>query len=228
MFGKSLRILAIVLMGFSAAMMVLGGIGTICIAFWPEKYPTLSMMVPYKPIYQVAAITTIVAGLFAVRATMRLRRFQARHVRAAIIILLVSLATAGVKMYFSSKVRGSVAPTNIRFYLSLLTMVYLLILRWPGVWQRVRTESPDDQSGQIGTGIAAIVAGIPTLTVQFWAASTHVLQGVNYADVWHWQLAVVGWSLIAGGVWLLLRCWSKEARFNLAGDSDLQSPPLPF
>ena len=209
MFAKILRILGIVLMGFSAAMMILGGIGTICIAFWPEKYPTLSMMIPYKPIYQVAAITTILAGLFGARTTVRLRRFQARHLRSAIIILLVSLATAGVKMYFSHKVRGSVAPTNIRFYLSLLTLVYLLILRLPGIWQRVRSDAPDDQSGQIGMGLAAIVAGIPTLTVQFWAASTHTLQGVNYADVWHWQLAALGWGLILSGVVIVLRCWIK-------------------
>jgi hypothetical protein len=100
MLGKLLRILAIILMGLTSALMILGGIGTICIAFWPEKYETLTMMVPYKPIYQVAAITTIIGGLLGIWVTIRLRKFTSRNYLYALLILALSLLTAGVKMYF--------------------------------------------------------------------------------------------------------------------------------
>ncbi len=201
MLGKLLRIIAIILMGLASALMVLGGIGTICIAFWPEKYPSLAMMAQVKPIFQVAAITTIIAGLLGVWITIRLRRFTPRNYQYAVLILLLSLATAGVKMYFSSRLRGSVAPTNIRFDFSLVVLIYFLILRIPGLWEKVRrtTETTDDE-GSAGAAVAAIIGGALTLTVQYWAGPTHTLGGVNYADVWHTQLAVIGWTLVVGGV----------------------------
>ncbi len=210
MSGKILRIIAIILMGLASVMMLLGGIGTICIAFWPEKYPSLAMMVQVKPIFQVAAILTILAGLLGVWITVRLRRFTERNYLYAVLILLLSLATAGVKMYFSSRLRGSVAPTNIRFDLSLIVLIYLLILRIPGLWDKVRYNpaSPSSDEGGPGAAISAIIGGALTLTVQYWAGPTHTLGGVNYADAWHAQLAVVGWILIAAGVsviaWRLL------------------------
>ena len=210
MLGKILRIIAIILMGLASALMVLGGIGTICIAFWPEKYPSLAMMAQVKPIFQVAAITTILAGLLGVWITIRLRRFTSRNYLYAVLLLLLSLTTAGVKMYFSSRLRGSVAPTNIRFDFSLIVLIYFLILRLPGLWEKVRrpAQTPDDE-GRAGAAVAAIIGGALTLTVQYWAGPTHTLGGVNYADVWHTQLAVIGWTLVAGGVafiiWRLAR-----------------------
>ena len=204
MTGKILRILAIILMGLASAMMILGGIGTICIAFWPEKYPTLSMMAQVKPIFQVAAILTILAGLLGVWITIRLRRFTHRNYLYAILILVLSLTTAGVKMYFSSRLRGSVAPTHIRFYLSLVVLIYFLILRIPGLWEQVRTQGRPRDGESMGTAIAAIIAGALTLTVQYWAGPTHTLNGVNYADVWHTQLAIAGWALLVGGVTFIL------------------------
>ena len=210
MLGKILRIIAIILMGLASALMILGGIGTICIAFWPEKYPSLAMMAQVKPIFQVAAITTIIAGLLGVWITIRLRRFTERSYLYAVLILLLSLATAGVKMYFSSKLRGSVAPTNIRFDFSLIVLIYFLILRIPGLWEKVKyTARSQDDEGNAGAAIAAIIGGALTLTVQYWAGPTHTMGGVNYADVWHTQLAVIGWALVLGGIafmgWRLAR-----------------------
>jgi len=201
MSGKILRIIAIILMGMASAMMFLGGIGTICIAFWPEKYPTLAMMARVKPIFQVAAILTILAGLWGGWTTFQLRRFTASNHRRAVLILVLSLATAIVKMYFSSRLRGSVAPTNIRFYLSLGVLIYFLILRLPGLWQRVENSShgPDEKDNE-GLAAAAFLAGALILTVQYWAGPTHTINGINYADVWHWPLTILAWALMTGGL----------------------------
>ncbi len=200
MLGKLLRIIAIILMGLTAALMVLGGIGTICIAFWPEKYESLAMMIPYKPVYQVAAILTILGGLAGIWITVALRRFNQRHYTYAVLILLLSLATAGVKMYFSSRLRGSVAPTNIRFDFTLAVLLYFLFLRVPGIWEKVKSAQPRPDANNTGAAIAAIIGGALTLTVQYWAGPAHTFQGINYADAWHTPLAILGWMLIAGGV----------------------------
>jgi len=201
MSGKILRIIAIILMGAASAMMFLGGIGTICIAFWPEKYPSLAMMAQVKPIFQTAAILTIAAGLLGGWVTIRLRRFTARNYLYAVLILVLSLATAAVKMYFSSRLRGSVAPTNIRFYLSLGVLIYFLILRLPGLWQRVENSGrgPDEKDNE-GLAAAAFLAGALILTVQYWAGPTHTINGINYADVWHWPLTILAWALMTGGL----------------------------
>ncbi len=212
MLGKILRIIAIILMGLTASLMLLGGIGTICIAFWPEKYESLAMMIPYKPIYQVAAILTILGGLLGIWITIKLRRFTQRHYIYALLILLLSLATAGVKMYFSSRLRGSVAPTNIRFDFTLAVLLYFLFLRIPGIWQKVKSSPPTPDAANTGAAIAAIIGGILTLTVQYWAGPTHTFQGVNYADVWHTQLSIVGWLLVAGGVVQIVRFLRLHAR----------------
>jgi cytochrome bd-type quinol oxidase subunit 2 len=212
MLGKILRIVAIILMGLTSALMFLGGIGTICIAFWPEKYESLAVMVPYKPIYQVAAILTIAGGLLGVWVTIKLRHFDKRAFLYAVLILLLSLATAGVKMYFSNKARGSVAPTNMRFYLTLFTLAYFLVMRIPGIWEKVKSGPRQGNGADAGAGVAAIIAGALTLTVQFWAGPTHTFGGVNYADVWHVQLAIVGWALILLGLIPLARAVIAAAR----------------
>lgn len=41
--------------------------------------------------------------------------------------------------------------------------------------------------------------GLLTLTIQFLMAPTHTIGGVNYADVWHTALNVIGGLLILAG-----------------------------
>lgn len=71
-------------------------------------------------------------------------------------------------MYFSNMARGSVTPTNIRFYFSLFVLLYFLALRIPAIWDKVgfeKRDQPDEGLGGLASGAAAIVAGGLTLTV---------------------------------------------------------------
>jgi hypothetical protein len=49
--------------------------------------------------------------------------------------------------------------------------------------------------------------------VQFLMAPTHTVEGVNYADVWHWMLTVLGSALAVTGLLLsaLSRAWTHRA-----------------
>lgn len=220
MLGKILRVIGIILIGLASALMILGAVGTVCIAWFPEKYESLAMMAPYKLIFQAAVIFTFLAGIvgFWSMITLILRRKNGWNL--AIIALLLSLATAGTKMFFSNMVRGKVAPTDMRFYFSLIVLAYFLLMRIPAIREKVgferRDQADDDLSGLAG-GITAIVAGILTLTVHLWAGPTHTVNGVNYVEVIHTELLVIGTVLVIGGLVLLaLDLWRIMAPKNRA------------
>jgi len=61
--GKGLRIFAIVFMGMTAAMNILGGIGTVCAAFLTKDFPPMWVFYDYQWQYQVLMITTILIGI---------------------------------------------------------------------------------------------------------------------------------------------------------------------
>jgi uncharacterized ion transporter superfamily protein YfcC len=54
-------------------------------------------------------------------------------------------------------------------------------------------------------GLAAITCGAIALTIQYWMGPTHTIGGVNYADVWHLPLQIIGWVLVLGGMAALLQ-----------------------
>ena len=59
---KIVRIIAIVLLGLTAVMTLLGGAGTSCAAFSPEEFE-MEELIPYQWLYQVLVVTTVAAGL---------------------------------------------------------------------------------------------------------------------------------------------------------------------
>lgn len=204
--GKILRIVGIVLMGLTAVLHLLGGIGTTCVAFGAEKYESMAGIVPYKWLYQLLVILTIVIAIAGIRATIVLVRGRKKSYRDAIIALVVGLVIAGVHMFASERLRGASAPTNVRVYANAITLALFLLFGLPKIREMVdftRTSG----SGAAGTapGLAAMVMGLTVLTTHVWAAPTHTFGGINYADVWHTQLTIAGYGLTLLGAILSLR-----------------------
>ena len=50
--GKALRTIAIIFMGLTAAMNVLGGAGTVCAAFLTKQFPPMWVFMDYQLLYQ--------------------------------------------------------------------------------------------------------------------------------------------------------------------------------
>ncbi len=210
--AKTLRIIAIVLMGLTTVMTLLGGIGTVCIAWFPERWESLAVMAPYKPIYQTATIITLAAAIAGGTVTYGLIRGRKKAYTTALIVLLVGLSTAGVKMYFSNMVRGSVAPTHIRFILTSITLLVLLLLRIPGVWSQITStgaEGPPDSGA--AASVALILGGVVTLTTPLWAGPTHTIDGYNWVLALRELLIVGGGTMIVLGLGLLARRISFRA-----------------
>lgn len=203
MFGKLLRIVGLVLLAVTAVITLLSGIGTTCVALNPTKY-NMAAITPYQWLYILYVIAGIIIGVMGILATVALARSKPMAYRSALIALTLGLVTGGLHMATSRALRGSSMPLDFIVYATVVTLLYFLLLRIPGVWNQINLADKDDNTTGLGAGVAMIVGGIVVLTVQLWAGPTHVINGINYADVWHTQMTVVGGTLTVLGASLLL------------------------
>jgi hypothetical protein len=199
-FGKLLRFNGIVMMGLTAVLILLGGIGTTCVALGAENYEAFASIAPYKWLYQVFVVATILVGVLAIRATVNLVRGKTNAYRDSVIALGLGLVIGGIHIIASQALRGSSVPGNYIVYVNAFTLLVFLLFRIPSIWEKVDFNHPKGKTdGGSAAGAAMIVAGVLTLTVHLWVGPTHTMGGVNYADVWHNQLTIAGWLLILVG-----------------------------
>lgn len=201
--GKILRIVAIVLMGMTAAMNLLGGIGTTCAAFSSNVGYRLAFkeLMDYRWLYQILVVTTILIGLAGIWATVKLVRGGPKVYRDVLIILVIGCILAGIHYFASMTLRGKAAPANVKFYINILTLVVFLVLGLPGLREKVDFSRAGGKS-EVNTavGMAAIIAGALTLTVFHWAGPSHTFFQQNWTYEFYGPLVVVGIALTLWGI----------------------------
>lgn len=198
--GRILRIVAIIFMGLTGAMNVLGGIGTVCAAFLTKQFPPMWALLDYQWLYQTLMIVTILIGLAGVWATIRLAKGGETVYRDAIIVLVVGTAVGAVHYFASMALRGKAAPANVKLYLNILTLLLFLMLKLPGIRDRVDFGRPTDAGvGQTAAGLTAIIVGLVVLTTSVWVGDSHLYEGVNWTHVLGEFLAGSGLALVGMG-----------------------------
>jgi hypothetical protein len=216
--GKILRVFAIILMGMTAVFTLLGGIGSSCVALGAEKYSSMTPLAPYKWLYQMLVVLTIAAALYGIRATIALVKYRRWGYKAALIALIASTLLAGIQMTASLILRGKSAPNDIRFYISLISLAFFLLLRIPWIWNQVGVDQPAGEGSNPAGGIILIIGGVMALTVHIWAAPTHTFNGYNFADVWHIPMFLAGSTLVVLGTTLIETAYmatgSKKALYS--------------
>lgn len=219
MFGKILRVTGIILMGLTAVFTLLGGIGTSCVAIDATKYGSMAVLADYQWLYILYVLSGVVLGVMGVHATRLLIKSRPGAYRWTMVTLALGLAIGVLHMVTSRSLRGSSMPVDAVVYTTALTLIVFLVFRIPGVWQQVNLTGVDDHTTSLGAGVAMIVAGVLIATVQLWAGPTHTINGVNYADVWHTQLAIAGGiTLMAGSAILLFSVLEiSRPRLSFAG-----------
>jgi hypothetical protein len=215
--GKSLRILGIVLMGLTAALTIMGGAGTTCVALNPAGFGgTFKGIAPFQWLYILFVLLTTAIGVMGVRAVVILSQGRKNAYRYALIALISGAVVGFVHILVSRALRGGSMPVDMVVYTTLLTLAVFLLIRLPGVWQQVNF----DRSTGAGSGganaaaIAVAASGCLVLTIQFLMAPTHTVAGVNYADVWHTTLSIVGGGLVLSGVGMLLHASLSSLRLR--------------
>lgn len=204
--GRTLRIIAIIFMGLTAAMNILGGIGTVCAAFLTKQFPPMWALLEYQWLYQSLMITTIIVGIAGVWATIVLIRGRATAYRNALIVLVIGSVLGAIQYYASMTLRGSATPANMKFFINALTLLFFLLLKIPGLRDRVDFTKPGDEETQAATvGLTAVVTGLFVLTTSIWAGPSHSIEGENWVLVLQGQLVATGILLTIVGVRSLLR-----------------------
>ncbi len=201
--AKLLRIVGIVFMSLTAAFTLMGGAGTSCVALnptgWDGKFAGIA---PFQWLWILFVLVGVAAGIMGVRAVVLLVKGTKNAYRYALIALLAGTVVGAIHIAVSRALRGGSMPVDMVVYTTVVTLIIFLLFRIPGIWQGVNYEKPEGEK-KTGKQVAAIalgVTGLLTLTIQFLMAPTHTIGGVNYADVWHTALTLIGLALILGGV----------------------------
>jgi hypothetical protein len=206
--GKIIRIVAIILMGMTAAMNLLGGIGTTCAAFSNNVGYRMAFieLKDYRWLYQIFVVTTIIIGLAGIWATVKLVRGGSNVYRDVLIILVIGTIVAGIHYFTSMALRGKAAPANVKFYLNIFTLIVFLVFRIPSIWKNLDFNSPGGKNEtNSGAGLAAIMIGTLTLTIFSWAGPSHTFFTENWTYVLQVPLTLVGIGLLLMGIGLLGR-----------------------
>ncbi len=202
--GKILRIVAVVFLGLTAAMNLLGGVGTTCAAFFTKKYPPMWSLIDFQWLYQLLVVLTVPLGLVMIWATVNLVKGKVNIWKTVLMLLVIGTVLGGIHFVASLTLRGKATPANVKFFLNIITLIIFLLLGLPSIRKFIDFSKPSGANGgATAGGLAAIVAGLVTLTTFIWAAPTHTFQGENWVDVIYVPLMVVGTLLTTGGLGLL-------------------------
>ena len=199
------------LMGLTAAFTLLGGAGTICVAWNADQYgPAFAAFVPNMPMYQMFVYVNVLLAMVGIVVTYALTRGYRWAYTGALVTLLLILGMAAYQMFFSSTLKQTsffdTAPTSMRFYVTFLTLAMFLAVKLPGIRERVDFTAPwrGQGSRKATGGLTASIAGAVIITTPVWAGASHTLNGVNLANIFEIPLTVGGWLLVLLGLGLLV------------------------
>lgn len=201
--AKTLRIVGIVLMSLTAAFTLMGGAGTSCVALNPTGFGgKFAGIAPFQWLYILFVLVTTAIGVWGVQAVVQLVKGTRTAYRNALLVLLSGLVVGVIHITASRLLRDGSQPVDMVVYATVLTMVVFLLFKLPSVWQGVDFERPagGDKIGRQAAAIAMASTGLLALTIQFIMSPTHTIGQINYADVWHVTLTLVGLGLILGGI----------------------------
>jgi hypothetical protein len=213
---KVLRGFAIALFGITILLTIIGGAGTVCLAFNAENFEGFEALVPYKWLYQIFVYIKFIIGFIGIYTTYALIKGRKTSYRNAVILLISGVLVAAAQMITSHIVRGKTLPVDMRFYVTLFTLIIFLIIRTKSIWSKIdffKEKSVSSQSTIISS--AMVVMGIITLTTPIWAQSSHITpSGENLVNVLAIPLMFVGTSLIVGGIAILFYSIKKMKQFS--------------
>jgi hypothetical protein len=209
--GKGWRVAVIILVGMTAAMNLLGGIGTTCAAFFTKQYPPMWALYDYQWLYQAFVVVTALIGLAGIWTLVKLLRGGKNVLRDALIVLVLGAIVNIIHVAASISLRGKATPADVVMGINLVTLLLVLFLGTPGMRQKVRFDQQTGPNERAAAGgIAAIVAGLITLTTPIWAGPTHMFEGVNWVNLLLAPLMLAGGALLVIGVTRLGRVLLDE------------------
>lgn len=223
--GKIWRVVAIILVGMTAAMNLLGGIGTTCAAFFTKKYPPMWALYDFQWLYQLFVVATALVGLAGIWSLVKLLRGGANAYKNTMIILGIGAVINIIHVIASISLRGKATPADVVMAINVVTLLVLLYLGTPGMRKQVGFDQPASRNEMSAAGgAAAIVCGMITLTTPLWAGPTHMFAGQNWVDLLIAPLMLAGTALLALGVSRLGRLAWEACQAQADQSEQVESP----
>jgi hypothetical protein len=220
--SRILRWVGIVLMGLTSLFTLMGGIGTVCAALFPQNFAAdseaMAALVGWEWLYITFMLVTTAIGVMMVRATVLLVKGTANAYRDTIISLVAAVVVGFIHIYASRTIRGGSMPVDMVTYSAVFTLIVFLIFRIPFIWQGVNYERPAGAKNDNGPAAVAtlVLGGIMAFTIQYMVGSTHLFGGVNYADAFHLSMTLLGMGLLFSGLLVALGEWKQRAAAHSA------------
>ncbi len=187
-------------------MTLLGAVGTACLAWNGNLYgPPFKWIVPAMPMYQTLVYISLVAGVALAIVTYAFLRGDRWFYIGSLIFLIVGGGAAAYQMYLTSSLKQisflATPPTNIRFYITVATLIAFIIVRFPGIWNKSGLGSGKSSGGSFTapTGMALMLTGVMLMTAPMWASPEHVIDGFNYVTTLQVPLFIDGLGLTLAG-----------------------------
>ncbi len=203
-FAKFLRFIGIVLMALTGGFTLLGGVGTTCAALAPTNFGSMAALAPFQWLYILFVIAGIALGVMGIRATIMLIKGADKSYSDALVALIAGVVVGFIHIYMSRMLRGSSMPVDAVVYTTVLTLVIFLLFKIPAVWQGVDFAKAKAEKNKPAGGVAAIILGLMTLTIQYTMGATHTWGGVNYADAFNTSMTAAGIGLLLLGAALFV------------------------
>lgn len=204
--GLTLKIVLALFLGASTVMTLLGAVGTACLAWNGNLYgPPFKWIVPAMPMYQTLVYISLVAGVALAIVTYAFLRGDRWFYIGSLIFLIVGGGAAAYQMYLTSSLKQisflATPPTNIRFYITVATLIAFIIVRFPGIWNKSGLGSGKSSGGSFTapTGMALMLTGVMLMTAPMWASPEHVIDGFNYVTTLQVPLFIDGLGLTLAG-----------------------------
>lgn len=204
--SRILRGIALTLMTITLLLTIIGASGTVCLAFGAENYKGYEALIPFKWLYQIFVYIKFAIGFWGIYVIYTLFKGREKAYRNALIILIVGVLVAATQMTTSHLLKGSTMPVDVRFYLTLFTLIIFLLIKHPAIWSKVDfTWSRKGESKKTVAGVSMLLSGIITVTTPIWAVSSHITpDGYNLVNVLAVPLLYGGASLIVLGIGTLI------------------------
>lgn len=207
-FATKIQLSVVIMMSMVAVFSLMSGIGTTCVAFAPDKWgDAFLVLVPYATTYQVITVITIIVGFLASIITYAFIRGDKWAYYAALSTILIGIISGGVHVYYSSTLRGSAVPANMRVIVDVIALIFLLVIRMPNIWNRIDLTKPMGKkkgSYNTPTGTAFIITGLGLVTTPLYASPSHTIEGVNYVEYLLPELYIIGGIFLSLGIGLIV------------------------
>ncbi len=212
--GKFLRFIGILFMGLTAAVTILGGVGTTCVALNPTEYDGMEAIAQFQWLYIFYVLATTAIGILGIRATIALVRGKEKAYRDALIVLISGTVIGVIHIFTSRALRGKSMPVDMVVYVTVATLIIFLLFSFPKIKKMVGFENGSDNGKTAAGGMTSIVMGMLFLSVQMWAGPTHIFDGVNLADAFHTQMMIGGAILFTIGLGMFIYAALNNVEVN--------------